>query len=53
MSHDIHAPCTSCGDENHAAIDCTDGQDICFGCGDAIQWDSTKLACSCQIREVS
>jgi uncharacterized Zn finger protein (UPF0148 family) len=41
--------CPNCG---HVDYDCHCGSYYCPDCGDAIQADSEKVACSCQIWEV-
>jgi hypothetical protein len=40
-----------CPDCDEAEADCRCGHDICPDCGDAIQEDSEKVACSCKIWE--
>src|SRR5215212_2319709 len=41
-----------CPDCDEVTQDCRCGQDICPDCGDAIQQDSEKVACSCTVWEV-
>jgi hypothetical protein len=41
-----------CSDCDQGLVDCKCGNDYCPDCGDAIQEDSEKVACSCKIWEV-
>jgi hypothetical protein len=42
-----------CPDCDQVTYECRCGQDICPDCGDAIQEDSEKVACSCTVWEFS